>query len=146
MKIGIRTPPFGYFVDPRFLAEAIPVGQPKNGANDYRALVFPGSPMNFFVLIYDRSLRQLVELREFSESKYTAAEAYRLRAQLHALRDELDQDVVLFQAVSRDALRRTHGSYFFSESELLERIKRAAEVSEAEALSDRPSASPFRER
>ncbi len=85
--------------------------------------------MKFFVLIYDRSLRHLVELEEFSESDYTSAETYRSSAQLRALRDKLDQDIVLFQAVSREALMRTHGSYFLSERELWERTKRAAEIS-----------------
>lgn len=85
--------------------------------------------MKFFVLIYDRSLRRLVELKEFPESEYASAEAYRSSAQLRALRGNLDQDIVLFQAVSRDALMRTHGSYFLSERELWERTKRAAEIS-----------------
>jgi hypothetical protein len=86
-------------------------------------------PMQFFVMIYDRSVRHLVELKEFSESDYPSAEAYRSSAQLRALRDKLDQDIVLFQAASRDALMRTHGSYFLTERQLWERTKRAVEIS-----------------
>jgi hypothetical protein len=85
--------------------------------------------MNFFVLIFDRSLRHLVDLREFPESEYASAEVYRSSAQLRAMRGNLDQDIVLFQAVSREALMRTHVSYFLSERELWERTRRAAEIS-----------------
>jgi hypothetical protein len=77
--------------------------------------------VKFFVLIYDRQERELLDLREFAETDQVAASAFRLAAQRRALNDNLDQEIVLFQAASREALERTHGSYFLSEKELLHR-------------------------
>ena len=85
--------------------------------------------MSLFVLIYDRTTQRLVDLREFRESDREAAETFRLDAQRRSLREDLDQEIVLFQAASRESLMRTHGSYFLSERELLERMRDAVEAS-----------------
>jgi hypothetical protein len=85
--------------------------------------------MSFFVLIYDRSGQRLLDLKEFAEDDRSSAETMRLNAQRTALREHLDQEIVLFQASSREALERSHGSYFLSENELLDRAKDAAEAS-----------------
>jgi hypothetical protein len=77
--------------------------------------------MNYFVLIYDRGRREVLALQEFPESDREVADAFRSAAQSRALRDDLDQEIVLFQAASREALERTHGSYFLSPKELLHR-------------------------
>lgn len=82
--------------------------------------------MSFFVLVYDRTKQQLIKLREFSEEDRVSAEGFRLEAQRKSLHDGLDQEIILFQAASEEALRRTHGSYFLSERELLERTMRAS--------------------
>jgi hypothetical protein len=84
--------------------------------------------VSYFLLIYDREIQRIIELREFSEDNREEADATRLAAQRLALANNLDQDIVLFQAASEEALRRSHGSYFFSERELLERTRDAAEA------------------
>lgn len=77
--------------------------------------------MNYYVLIYDRQRREVLTLQEFPESEREAAHAFRSAAQRRALHEDLDQEIVLFQAASREALERTHGSYFLSSKELLHR-------------------------
>lgn len=84
--------------------------------------------MSYFVLIYDRTDQTLLDLHEFAEQERTQADAFRLDAQRHALREALDQEIVLFQAESKESLKHSHGSYFLSESELLERIKATVEA------------------
>lgn len=81
--------------------------------------------MKYFVLIYDRPARTVIELQEFTDQEREQADAYRLKAQRTAIREHLDQEIVLFHAASREALQRTHGSYFFSSRELLDRVKAA---------------------
>jgi hypothetical protein len=85
--------------------------------------------VKLFVLIYDRSEQRLVDIREFEEGERPLAEAFRLTAQRQSLREKLDQEIVLFQAPSREALKRTHGSYFLSEKEMLERTIEVAKAS-----------------
>jgi hypothetical protein len=85
--------------------------------------------MNFFVLVYDRIGQLLLDVREFHEDDRSSAKPMRFDAQRKALREHLDQEIVLFQASSRGAPERWHGSYFLSERELLERAKEAAEAS-----------------
>lgn len=82
--------------------------------------------MSFFVLVYDRAGRRVTELREFSETDVEHARAFRLESQRQAIRENLDEEIVLFQATSEEALRRTHGSYFLSERELIDRMREAA--------------------
>jgi hypothetical protein len=84
--------------------------------------------MSFFVLVYDRAGQRLLDLREFSEDDRSSAETMRLAAQRKSLHEDLDQEIILFQASSREALERSHGSYFLSESELLDRAKEAAKA------------------
>lgn len=85
--------------------------------------------MSFFVLVYDRSQQMLIDLKKFEDTERAGAEAFRHQAQRRALTDNLDQEIVLFQAHSEEALRRSHGSYFLSEEELLNRARRAVEAS-----------------
>ncbi len=84
--------------------------------------------MSYFVLIYDRTRQLLLDLHQFAEQERTQADAFRLDAQRHALREALDQEIVLFQAESKESLKHSHGSYVLSESELLERIKATVEA------------------
>jgi hypothetical protein len=81
--------------------------------------------MSLFLLIYDRRSMQVIELREFDESGRIEADTVRFAAQRDALAAGLDQDIVLFQADSEQELRRTHGSYFLTVHELIERAQEA---------------------
>ncbi len=84
--------------------------------------------MSYFVLIYDRTRQKLLDVHEFAEQERAEADAFRLAAQRHALREALDQEIVLFQAESEESLKHSHGSYFLSESELMERTKATVEA------------------
>ena len=76
--------------------------------------------MTLFVLIYDRRGDGVVELKLFDNTERDAADEFRMRAERTALLEDLDQDIVLFQAESREALERTHGGYFLNDRQLLE--------------------------
>lgn len=84
--------------------------------------------MSLFVLVYDRTRHRVVELREFPEADIAGAHAFRLGAQRHAIHQGLDEEIVLFQAASEESLKRTHGSYFLSEQELMGRMREATET------------------
>jgi hypothetical protein len=81
--------------------------------------------MSYFVVVYDRCKRKLLQLREFPEGERGAAEQFRRQALRHSIDENPDQEVVLFQAASEEALRRTHGSYFLSTEELLNPLREA---------------------
>ncbi len=74
-----------------------------------------------FVLIYDRAARKLVKVEEFSNGDREAADSFRIKAQRRALDEHLDQEIVLFQSESLESLMRSHGSYFLTERELMDR-------------------------
>lgn len=78
--------------------------------------------LNFFLLIYDRRIQQVVSLTRFSSAQRAEAEDARLREERKRLDERLDREIVLFQADSEAALRHTHGSYFLSLQELAERM------------------------
>jgi CHASE1-domain containing sensor protein len=81
------------------------------------------------VLVYDRSRRQLLELKEFALSQRADADEFRLAQQVDAYTQGLDREIVLFQAESREDLERSHGSYFLSLDELIEQAKSALRTS-----------------
>jgi hypothetical protein len=64
--------------------------------------------MKVFLIVYDRSRRELLyEPRELSRD-YAVANA----ALMEAERTHPDMEVVLLEAASLDALKLTHGRYF----------------------------------
>jgi hypothetical protein len=77
--------------------------------------------VSLFVLIHDRHRQKIIELRTFSDMQRREANDYYSEAERRASRENPDLDVVLFQADSLEDLKRTHGSYFFSEKEMLDR-------------------------
>ena len=74
--------------------------------------------MVFFLIDYDRSLGDLVELRAFSDSD--AAEEARLERELDLLRRGSEREIVVLDAESKNALRKTHCRYFETLSSLKE--------------------------
>jgi hypothetical protein len=75
--------------------------------------------MAHFLLIYDRPAGRLLRQEQFD----TSAEA--MQARFAAEREYAGQrriEVVVLSADSEEALRRTHGRYFLSLSELADRI------------------------
>ena len=71
-----------------------------------------------FLIQYDRSLGQVVSLKAFSDSDKRAAEDSRLDLEIRLSRDEVGHEVVLLEAESEEALRRTHRRYFENLTEL----------------------------
>jgi hypothetical protein len=70
-----------------------------------------------FLVEYDRSERRLVRLEDFGDDRERANIA-RLAAELHAMADHLDREIVTLESESLEVLHRTHASYFGSPEEL----------------------------
>jgi hypothetical protein len=71
-----------------------------------------------FLIEYDRSRGEIVTLKTFSDSERHAADDARLEMEIGLNRDEVDREVVILEAESEEALRRTHRRYFENLSEL----------------------------
>ncbi len=75
--------------------------------------------MGHFLLIYDRDAGVLLRDEEY-ESAVEAMRA-RFKAELE-FEGRDDIEIVALDAPSKEELRRTHGRYFFTVSELVDRI------------------------
>ena len=71
-----------------------------------------------FLIEYDREQGLLVSIREFAETQRHEAELARLNLELSVNRGK-EREVVLLEAGSRDAVRRTHRRYFERLEELV---------------------------
>jgi len=71
-----------------------------------------------FLMEYDRSKGELVKFTSFQDADRTKAENQRLKieVELHKLHQE--REIVLLEAPSEDALRRTHRRYFENASQI----------------------------
>ncbi|MDE2485019.1 MAG: hypothetical protein KGL32_07205 [candidate division NC10 bacterium] len=65
-----------------------------------------------FLIEYDRGKGHIVSFRVFDDSERGNAENSRLEIELDLNRAGVDHEVVLLEAASEDALRRTHRRYF----------------------------------
>jgi hypothetical protein len=65
-----------------------------------------------FLVEYDRKKGRLLHLREFEDDHRLEAEDARLDLELSLRRASLDREVVLLEAASVDALKKTHKRYF----------------------------------
>jgi hypothetical protein len=65
-----------------------------------------------FLIEYNRSQGRIVTFRNFSESQRREAEESRLGMELDLNRKGIDHEIVLLDAASENALRRTHRRYF----------------------------------
>lgn len=72
-----------------------------------------------FLIEYNRSQGRIVTFRNFDDSQRREAEDSRLGMELDLNRKGIDHEVVLLDAASEDALRRTHQRYFAGLTELL---------------------------
>ena len=73
--------------------------------------------MSHFLLVYDRRAGRLRTMKRFDEDQHEAAVEARFRSE-DSTRHEPDVEVVLLSGVSEQALKRTHGRYFKSLTEL----------------------------
>jgi hypothetical protein len=71
-----------------------------------------------FLIEYDRSRGQLVTFESFGDSGRKRAEEARLQLELDLNLKGTDNEVVLLEASTEEALRRTHRRYFETLTEL----------------------------
>jgi len=71
-----------------------------------------------FLIEYDRARGEMVTFETFSDSERNVAEDARLEIELSLNRQGIDHEVVILEAESEAAVRRTHRRYFESLSEL----------------------------
>ena len=72
-----------------------------------------------FLIEYDRPRGSIVQLREFGVASRKVAEDERLKLELDLNRRGVEHEVVLLDAPSEEAIRRSHGRYFESVVELV---------------------------
>jgi len=71
-----------------------------------------------FLIEYDRRRGHLVSLKRFNQTERRDAERARLELELRLNGRGIKHEVVLLEAASEDALRKTHRRYFETLSEL----------------------------
>lgn len=65
-----------------------------------------------FLIEYNRPEGRIVSFKRFKDSKRLKAENSRLDLELSLNRRGMNHEVVLLEAASEDAMRRTHRRYF----------------------------------
>jgi hypothetical protein len=73
-----------------------------------------------FLIEYNRLRGEIVKFEVFDDAQRKLAEESRLEIELDLNRRAIDHEVVLLQAASEEALRRTHRRYFEDLAELVE--------------------------
>jgi len=73
----------------------------------------------FFLIEYDRNRGRIVKLEVFEDSERQKAEDSRLEIELALNRRGIEREVVLLEAATEEALRRTHRRYFENLDELV---------------------------
>ena len=76
-----------------------------------------------FLIEYNRRQGRLVTFKVFAESERSKAQDLRLEIELDLNRRNVDHEVVLLEAESEAAIRRTHGRYFYDLRQLLELMR-----------------------
>ncbi|HEY4082972.1 MAG TPA: hypothetical protein VGM81_19995 [Burkholderiaceae bacterium] len=72
-----------------------------------------------FLVQYDRRAGRLVRFERYADADRSMAERGRLALELSLIGNPKENEVVLFESESEEALRHTHGRYFESISELM---------------------------
>lgn len=72
-----------------------------------------------FLIEYDRTRGEIVTFKTFDESERQTAEDARLEMELELNRLGTEREVVLLEAATEEALRRTHRRYFENLTELV---------------------------
>lgn len=65
-----------------------------------------------FLIEYERNRGQIVSFREFDDSEQQQADEARLQMELELNRLGTEREVILLEAATEAALRRTHRRYF----------------------------------
>lgn len=72
-----------------------------------------------FLIEYDRTRGEIVTFRAFDDAERQTAEDARLELELDLNRLGTEREVVILEAATEEALRRTHRRYFENLSELV---------------------------
>jgi hypothetical protein len=75
-----------------------------------------------FLIEYNRPEGRLITFKTFADEERSKADELRFAIELDLHRRKIEHEVVLLQAESEAALRRTHGRYFYDFRQLLERF------------------------
>jgi hypothetical protein len=75
--------------------------------------------MMIFLIEYDRNRGEIVSFKTFDDSERRNAEDARLELELELNRLGTEREVVLLEASTEEALRRTHRRYFENLAELI---------------------------
>ncbi len=65
-----------------------------------------------FLIEYDRTRGELVDMKCYADAERDQAENLRLEKELALHRQGVQREIVVLQAVSEEALRQTHSRYF----------------------------------
>ena len=72
-----------------------------------------------FLIEYNKPEGRIVTFKTFDTSEQTKAQNLRLDLELDLNRKGIDHEVILLEAASEEALRRTHRRYFESLSQIV---------------------------
>ncbi len=76
-----------------------------------------------FLIEYERPVGKIISFRKFYAAERSAAETARLEMELELNRQEVEHEVVLLEAETEEALRRTHRRYFEDLTELVASLR-----------------------
>lgn len=65
-----------------------------------------------FLIEYDRRQGRILTLKSFSDNEREVAEDARLDLELELNQKEIENEIVLLEATTENALRKTHRRYF----------------------------------
>ena len=82
-----------------------------------------------FLLEYDRQAGRLIRMDEFESSQRAEASKARLNLEIALFREGVNREVVLLEADSEQALRKTHNRYFRDVSALARSVKTSVKLS-----------------
>ena len=71
-----------------------------------------------FLIEYNRVQGKIVQMKKFSDDERVEAARSRLETEMSLKRSAIDHEVVLLEAISEEALRKTHRRYFESAREI----------------------------
>jgi len=79
--------------------------------------------MMLFLIEYDRSSARRVHYEQFRDDEGERARRARVEREVAVNQAKLDREVVLLEAASEEALRRTHARYFDDIEQMFDRLE-----------------------
>jgi len=76
-----------------------------------------------FLIEYDRPKRSLVRFKSFDDSMREEVQKFRLQIEFDLRSQQIEHEVVLLEAVSEEALRKTHRRYVEDTRQIGEAIR-----------------------